>query len=85
MFPFEIERIYLDEKAENDRVSQIVLETLSRVPVEKVKDKKSLIKNFLSKPDPIGAGKKNLFITPFYGRRLKPCPGTSQHICCGYY
>jgi spore photoproduct lyase len=85
MFPFQIERIYLDEKAARDAVSQTVLNSLPHIPVEKIQDKKALIKKFLSKPDPIGTGKKNLFITPFYGRRLKPCPGTSQHICCGYY
>ena len=85
MFPFEIEKIYLDEKAEKDWVSQTVLKSLSHIPVEKIQDKRSLIKKFLSMPDPIGTGKKNLLITPFYGRRLKPCPGTSQHICCGYY
>ena len=85
MFPFPIEKIYLDEKAENDWVIQNVLRNLSAVPVERVADKRSLIKQFLSLPDPIGIGKKNLLITPFYGRRLKPCPGTSNHICCGYH
>jgi spore photoproduct lyase len=85
MVPFQIEKIYLDEKAEKDAVSQSVLSNLPHIPVEKIQDKKALIKKFLSMPDPIGPGKKNLLITPFYGRRLKPCPGTSQHICCGYY
>ena len=85
MFPFEIERIYLDEKAENDWVTQNVLKNLSDLPVERVTDKRSLIKQFLSLSDPIGTGKKNLLITPFYGKRLKPCPGTSNHICCGYH
>ena len=85
MFPFQIERIYLDEKAEGAAVSQTVLNSLPHIPVEKIQDKKALIKKFLSTSNPIGTGKKNLFITPFYGRRLKPCPGTSQHICCGYY
>ena len=85
MFPFPIEKIYLDEKAENDWVIQNVLRNLSAVPVERVTDKRSLIKQFLSLSDPIGIGKKNLLITPFYGKRLKPCPGTSSHICCGYH
>ena len=85
MFPFQIERIYLDERAEKDSVSQTVLKSLPHIPVEKIQDKRALIKKFLSMPDPIGTGKKNLLITPFYGRRLKPCPGTSRHICCGYY
>jgi len=36
-------------------------------------------------PDPIGVGKMHLLLTRFYGRRMKPCPGTSSHICCGYH
>jgi len=85
MLPFQIDKIYLDKKAEGDSVSKTILKTLPHVPVERVDDKKALIKRFSSMSDPIGAGKKHLFITRFYGRRLKPCPGTSNHICCGYY
>ena len=85
MLPIQIEKIYLDEKAEKDSVSQTILKALSNIPVERVQDKRALIKQFFSMPDPIGVGKKHLLITHFYGRRLKPCPGTSNHICCGYY
>jgi spore photoproduct lyase len=82
---FQIEKIYLEEEAEKDWVSQTVLKALSPVPVERVRDKRSLIKESLGFHDPLGAGKKILLITRFYGKRLKPCPGTSNHICCGYY
>jgi len=85
MLSFKIEKIYLDEKAEKDWVTQHLLKSLPDVPVERVEDKKNLIKQFLPITDPIGMGKRNLLITHFYGRRLKPCPGTSRHICCGYY
>lgn len=85
MLPIQIERIYLDEKAEKDPVSETILRALPNIPVERVQDKRSLIKHFSSIFDPIGIGKKHLLITHFYGRRLKPCPGTSNHICCGYY
>jgi spore photoproduct lyase len=85
MLPFQIEKIYLDEKAEKDWVSQTILRGLPHIPVEKIEDKRSLIKQYLSMKDPIGIGKRNLLITRFYGRRLKPCPGTSHHLCCGYY
>ena len=85
MLPFKIEKIYLDEKAEKDWVSQRVLHTLSHVPVERIEDKRAVINRFLSTSDPFGVGKRHLLITRFYGRRLKPCPGTSHHICCGYY
>ncbi len=85
MLPIQIERIYLDQKAEKDSVSETILKALPNIPVETVQDKRSLIKRFSSMPDPIGVGKRHLFITHFYGRRLKPCPGTSNHICCGYF
>lgn len=85
MNSFQIEQIYLDEKAEKDPVSQTILKALPNIPIETVRDKKALIKQFFSMPDSIGIGKKHLLITHFYGRRLKPCPGTSNHICCGYY
>ncbi len=83
--PVQIEKIYLDEKAERDWVTGHILKSLPGVPVERIEDKRSLVRRSLSIPDPIGTGKKSLLITRFYGRRLKPCPGTSRHICCGYY
>jgi spore photoproduct lyase len=81
---FQIDRIYIDEKALGDEVSQAVLKRLSHVPFEIVSDKKSLIRQSLPLADALGEGKRNLFITHFHGKRLKPCPGTSNHICCGY-
>ncbi|MCX8117422.1 MAG: radical SAM protein [Desulfobacterota bacterium] len=85
MFPFQIERIYLDEQAEGDWVARRVLSCLPSVPVVRIRDKRDIIKKSLSEDDPIGKGKRALLLTRFYGRRLKPCPGTSNHLCCGYY
>jgi spore photoproduct lyase len=85
MFPYQIKKVYVDERAEKDWVSQVVLKGLPNIPVERVQDKRSLIKQHLSMPDSIGFGKRHLLLTHSYGRRLKPCPGTSRHICCGYH
>ncbi len=85
MFPFGIEKIYVDEKAQKDSVTQKVLSALSNIPAEIIQDKKSIIKKALSASNPLENGKRRLLITHFYGRMLKPCPGTSHHICCGYY
>jgi len=85
MLPFPIEKIYLDERTEKDWASQVVLKSLPNLPIERVQDKRSLIKKYLSMQDPVGIGKTHLLLTRFYGKRLKPCPGTSRHICCGYY
>ncbi len=85
MIPFPLERIYLDEKAEKDWVTEKILQGFSHLSVERVRGKRELIKKFLSFHDPLEVGKKHLLITHDYGRRVKPCPGTSNHICCGYY
>lgn len=85
MFPYQIEKIYLDEKAEKDWITHKILQALPHLPIERVQDKRTIIKEVLSMPDPIGIGKKSLLITHFYGKRIKRCPGTSHHICCGYY
>jgi spore photoproduct lyase len=84
-FPFQFDKIYLDVKAEKDWASQAVLKALPMIPVEKIEDRRALIRQSHCLSDPIKMGKKNLLITPFLGRRLKPCPGTSSHICCGYH
>jgi len=85
MVKIQIEKIYLDEKAKNDWMTKRILEALPQVPIEEVRDKKELIQRYHLFPDPLSLGKRRLFITHFLGRRLKPCPGTSNHICCGYY
>jgi spore photoproduct lyase len=85
MLPFKIEKIYIDREAESDWISRAAVERLPSVPVEIIEDRKSLIKRSHSASDPLGTGKKEILITRFYGRRLKPCPGTSGHICCGYH
>lgn len=84
-FPFRIEKIYIDEKAQKDFVTQKIIQALPHLPIEMIQEKKSIIKKTFSKSNPIEYGKRSLLITHFYGRRLKPCPGTSHHICCGYY
>jgi len=36
-------------------------------------------------PDPIGDGKRVLYLAPHRGSLLKPCPGTKGYSCCGYW
>jgi len=85
MVPSQIQKIYLDEEAEEDGAAKDLLKGLPGIPVERIQDKRALIREFSSMADPIGTGKKILFVTRFYGRRLKICPGTSHHLCCGYH
>lgn len=80
-----IERIYIDKEAKNDWLADRVIKALPRIPIEEINDKKDLIQKYKVYSDPFSIGKRQIFITHFRGRRLKPCPGTSHHICCGYY
>lgn len=79
------EKIYIDKNAKKDWLTEKVIKSLPQTPVEEVNDKKELIQRYKIFSDPLSIGKRQIFITHFHGRRLKPCPGTSNHICCGYY
>jgi len=70
MNSFQIEQIYLDEKAEKDPVSQTILKALPNIPIETVRDKKALIKQFFSMPDSIGIG-KNISSSPIFMEGLE--------------
>lgn len=85
MSSIHIEKIYIDRKAKNDWLTEKVLNALPQVPIEEISDKKELIQRYKVLSDPLSIGKRQIFITHFHGNRLKPCPGTSHHICCGYY
>ena len=66
MLPFQIEKIYLDEKAEKDSVTQTILKAMPDIPVERVQDKRALIKTvFLLCPILLGSG-KNIFSLPIF-------------------
>ncbi|MEW5693161.1 MAG: spore photoproduct lyase family protein [Candidatus Hydrogenedentota bacterium] len=43
-----------------------------------------VIKEIKEKQDPIGCGKKILYLTENTGQKIVGCPGTKYHICCGY-
>ncbi len=54
------------------------------VPTETV-DSVNTVHAFVRRAsDPIGAGKRTLFITTNRGRFIRPCPGTRAYTCCGY-
>lgn len=56
--PFQIDRIFLDEESEGDWVAQVLLKNLPSTQVDRIRDKRALIKGFPHHPDPLGAGKR---------------------------
>jgi len=52
MTALKFKRIFIDEEAERDEATQILLRHLPEVPVERIRDKKPLIKRFSDLTDP---------------------------------
>lgn len=77
--PYPFKKIVVERGAEGAPLTDRVLKTFSRLPIEWVDQ------------DPVFFGKKSileskkiLFLTRFKGELIKPCPGTKEYICCGY-
>ncbi len=76
-------KVFIDTAVEEGAAS--FLEKL--VPpfdVEYVKDSKKVFESVSKAVDPIGAGKKILYLTENRGVFIKDCPGTKAYTCCGY-
>ncbi|MGD9159395.1 MAG: radical SAM protein [Desulfobacteraceae bacterium] len=76
---FKINKIIMEEGAENYSLSEKITERLGNLPSFNLKHgEDSLIKNDLD------MDKETLRLLAFKGEFLKPCPGTNNYICCGY-
>lgn len=78
------ERILLDKAVADDERARSILLRLGGVPVETVDGTSHVLRIAQSLKDPLGQGKRLLFLSSHKGRMVGICPGTSGHICCGY-
>jgi len=79
-----ISRIYIDEAVRHHPTVGTVQESLPGVPTSVVPDAAKVYEDLATMQDPVGAGKRVLFLTRNKGSFLKKCPGTRSYICCGY-
>jgi len=78
-----ISRIFIDRTiAEHPNTRK--LRRHFSVPTETVDSVNTVHAYVRRASDPIGAGKRTLFITTNRGRFIRPCPGTRSYTCCGY-
>jgi len=80
---FPVDEIWIEEEAREEPVTLEILRRLPRARIligREMKEAKALLD---LDPDPIAGGKKILRLLKHKGAFLKPCPGTSQYICCG--
>ncbi|MFH0844324.1 MAG: DNA photolyase [Pseudomonadota bacterium] len=76
---FSIKRVIVEEGSSKYSLGKEILKRLQGLAVERIKsDDKGLYKY------PYGTDKEVLYLLPFEGEFLKPCPGTKDYICCGY-
>jgi spore photoproduct lyase len=80
-----ISRLYIDEAFKQHPSVRIVQQSLPAVPVSIVPDAEKVYEALTAMKDPIGAGKRVLFLTRNKGPFLKKCPGTKSYTCCGYH
>jgi spore photoproduct lyase len=84
MMPMPIERVFLDRAVAKDKRALSILASLPGIPVERVEAPDRVIRTAQALRDPIGDGKRMLWVTRHKGKMVATCPGTHGHICCGY-
>ena len=84
---FAPEAIYIEEGAENFRITELALQRYPNTPVFRNQDSATVTEEIRrTSADVMGAGKNRLFLSRFKGSFLKKCPGISKGmVCCNYY
>ena len=84
-YPFinQIQRVFVDPVVEDNPQT---LEIVSRInaPIVNVCEPEQVFEFVNRTGDPIGTGKRVMFLTANKGRFLRNCPGTRHYECCRY-
>ena len=79
------ERVYLEKGVEDYAFAQALLERVPSAAREIVPDKRILFEEIRKYPDPLGAGKRFLFLARDRGRAFKPFPNPEGAISCEFH
>ncbi len=81
-----IEKIYVEKGAESYKITNSLLQSFHPIIPQTVSNAEEAFADLAkTSEDPIGEGKKRLFIGKQNGAFLKKCPGTKKMVCCNYY
>ncbi len=80
-----IERIFIEKGVLSETLSRRILKNSGDIPVEIVSDRRAVDERIAAAQDPVGAGKKTLWLTRQKGGFVKPCPCTPRYIGCNYF
>lgn len=78
-----ISTLYIDRDVQNSPVVRSICERFN-LPKVMIDNPQTVYKAVGAAADPVGAGKKVLYLTRNKGAFIKQCPGTRQYNCCGY-
>jgi spore photoproduct lyase len=86
--PYYPDKVYIDKRALDFPLTKRILGHLDGLPQEILtspRRKQAILEAVRSSEDPIGEGKRLLYLTVQKGRLVKPCPCSSHVIGCGYF
>jgi spore photoproduct lyase len=85
MQPFLPQEIVVEAGAETSPIFRNLQRALPEVPFTFVEDAEASWAPLARVPDPLGTGKRRLFLVRHKGEFLKKCPGTDGQVCCNYF
>lgn len=83
MNDFSFRRIFIQREAVNFPLTARIL-ACSQAPLEIVDDSGTIKEELARSSDPIGEGKRILYLTLQKGKFIKPCPCSPRVVGCGY-
>lgn len=85
MQEFKPHEVIVEIGSEKSPVFRNLKRALPNVPFTFVDTPQSSWPALLAQGDPLGEGKKRLFLKRYKGDFLKKCPGTEGRVCCNYF
>ncbi len=80
-----LETVFIDKDVLHFPLTQEIRRRLDDIPCEIITDRRAISERLHSSADPIGAGKRLLFLTRRKGPFVKPCPCTPYYLGCNYF
>jgi len=78
-------KIYIEKAARACPLTQTILNRLPGIPSEEIENAHALMAEIRTHRDPIGEGKRILFLAYDKGRSFKPFPEAEQYLSCDYF
>jgi spore photoproduct lyase len=80
-----IQKIFIDKDIFSSPLAKRIMKNCPGVPTEIVRQKQELDERLASSVDPVGEGKKYLWLSRQKGAFVKPCPCTPHYVGCNYF